>query len=367
MDPLLREGIDRECRRHLAHKTPLARHLNVTHFVETVARGREQALLDLRTVKAEKAEVQDELEELYEWVSELEVRLGEWELHDGSPGPAQANLCEEVRQLRIMNVALKGLTEAQEERLRDYERGPMRQVGIQTDPFQAVDPLQELRQENARLEGLLRDTTSSLSAARARSSQLEDEVDSLERQIKASEDAHYSTRYKPPTSVDLSRVDHLLGELDRLAHNELISRNAVQFYDRRHEYIVGQLTNLEQDVDTRLLHARTWMKAREDEMLAMRRRQLDASCVDGNKARDDNARDDDEGPLRDCRRWTRHELPQFLGLPSDPLLSAGDRYSAPPVLVLLPNIDVSSVEHDVLFAFADLEKEITREAHTYRA
>ncbi|KAK0520965.1 hypothetical protein OC842_006933 [Tilletia horrida] len=198
MGPLLKEAIDRECRCHLAHKTRLARHLNITHFVENVARGREQAFLDLKTVKTEKAELQYELDELYEWVGELEVRLGEWEHHDGSPGLAQVKLCEDAPQLRVMNVALKGLTKAQEERLRDFERGPTRKIGVQTDPFQRVDPLQVLRSENARLERLLHDANSSLCAARVRSNQLEYEVASLERQVKAAEEAHYSTRIGCP-------------------------------------------------------------------------------------------------------------------------------------------------------------------------
>ncbi|KAK0523238.1 hypothetical protein OC835_000560 [Tilletia horrida] len=357
MDPFLKEAIDRECKRHLAHKTALARHLNMTHFVENVARSREQAFLDLKTVKGEKAALQDELDELYEWVSELEVRLGEWEHHDGTPGPAQIELQEEMRQLRTMNVAFKGLTEAQEDRLRDFQRGPMRDVDVQTDPYHAVDPLQVLRQENARLQRLLTDANSGLSAAQVETNRLQNEVGYLERRLKESEDAHYSTRYKAPASIDPSRVDHLLQELDRLTHNDSVSRHAVQFYDRRHEYVVERLSDLEQDVGIRLLHSRSLMKERADDMLAMRRRMLggeDERLVGGR-------------PLgAECRRWTRHELPRYLDLPSRPLLSAGDRHSAPPVLVVLPNIDTSAVVHDVLFAYADLEMEITRKTRTYR-
>ncbi|KAK0550794.1 hypothetical protein OC844_006667 [Tilletia horrida] len=343
-----REAIGKEMDRYLSHSTAVARRNWVVWFAVDSVQRRHQAQLERDLAEEEVEELKVKLTELDDWAAELEEYLLKYEDCDGRPGPVLRAKDKEIRDLKRANSCLETDVDYQNSRLKELECKvpPRSNVAVQTEvrsheveSQDAVDFIRQLEAENARL-------IKELAFEKRASAGLRQDLESVERRLEASEGAPYETLYVAPILVDKANNADLLKELGRLTHNENVSRNAARFYEMRHEHVRKLVEHLEHDVGIHFLHHRSWMKAKEDDMISLRRKLLELPSQ----------------PLSpDCQRWTRHDLRFYLDLPREELRSVGDRYSSPPVLVVLPHVDAAATAMDVDLALCDVEMEIMRE------
>ncbi|KAE8228029.1 hypothetical protein CF326_g7053 [Tilletia indica] len=136
--------------------------------------------------------------------------------------------------------------------------------------------------------------------------------------------------YHPPVHLDLSDPEVMRKELDRLSHNDSVSRYAAEFYERRHDLTEERLKDLKDEVHSYRLCHRIELRKKEEEITALRRR------LEGSKDDDDRC------------RWTKYEREGFLGLPLKEPSGVQERHSCPPVVVLTRSVDIESVYFKIL-------------------